>query len=50
MYQTYRCLILLYLGDKKDGTIAINYLPTEEILADRLTKALTPTKMKIFIK
>ncbi len=35
---------------EEDGTIAIDYLPTKEMLADGLTKALTPTKMKIFIK
>lgn len=30
--------------------IAIDYLPTEEMIADGLTKMLTPAKMKIFIE
>ena len=40
-----------YIREKeKDGTIAIDYLPTKEIIADGLTKTLTPAKMKIFIR
>lgn len=40
-----------YIREKEEnGTIAIDYLPTEEMIADELTKALTPAKMKIFIK
>ena len=35
---------------EEDGTIAIDYLPTEDILTDKLIKALTLTKMKIFVK
>ena len=40
-----------YIREKEeDGTIAIDYLPTEDMLADGLTKPLTPAKMKIFVK
>ena len=40
-----------YIWEKKDdGTIALDYLPKEEIIADGPTKALTPAKIKIFIK
>lgn len=40
-----------YIREKKeDGTIAIDYLPTEEMIADGLTKVLTSAKMKIFIE
>ncbi len=40
-----------YIREKeKDGTIAIDYLPIEEIIADGLTKGLTPVKMKVLIK
>ncbi len=40
-----------YIREKEeDSTITIDYLPTEEMLADGLTKALTPAKMKIFVK
>ena len=35
---------------EEDGTIASDYLPTEEMITDRLTKALTPAKMTIFIE
>lgn len=41
----------LYIREKeKDDTIAIDYLPIEDIIADGLTKGLTPVKMKVFIK
>ncbi len=40
-----------YIQEKEeDGTIAIDYLLTEEMLVNRLTKALTSAKMKIFVK
>lgn len=40
-----------YIREKEeDGTIAMDYPPKEEIIADGLTKALTPAKMRIFVK
>lgn len=40
-----------YIREKEeDGTIAIDYLSTEEIITDGLTKTLTSAKMKIFIE
>lgn len=35
---------------EEDGTIAINYLLIKKMMVDGLTKALIPTKIKIFIK
>lgn len=37
-------------GKKEDSTIAINYLPIEKMIINRLTKALISAKIKIFIK
>lgn len=40
-----------YIWEKeKDDMIVIDYLPIEEMIADKLTKAYTPTKIKIFVK
>ena len=40
-----------YIREKEeDGTIALDYLPKEDMIADDLTKDLTPTCMKVFIK
>ena len=35
---------------KEDSTIAIDYLLTKEMIADKLTKVLTPSKITIFIE
>ncbi len=35
---------------EEDRTIAINYVPTDSMIADKLTKAWTPARMKVFIK
>ena len=34
----------------QEKTIAVEYVPTEEILADALTKSLTKDKMKLLVK
>ncbi len=40
-----------YIRDKeKNGTITITYLPTEQMIAYSLTKALTPAEMKVFME
>ncbi len=40
-----------YIQEKEeDGTIAVDHLPTEDMIADGFTKALTPAGMKVFIE
>ncbi len=40
-----------YIWEKEeDGTIAVDSIPTDDMIADGLTKALTPAPMKVFIK
>ena len=35
---------------EEDGTIAIDYVPTEDMITDGLTKALTLARMKVFVE
>lgn len=40
-----------YIQEKEENSIIlIDYLPTKEMIIDRLTKALISAKIKIFIK
>ncbi len=40
-----------YIREKEeDGTIAVDYIPKEDIISDGLTKALTSAPMKVFIE
>ncbi len=52
-YQRTKHIDVLYHYIRKkeeDGMITIDYLLTEEMLVDGLTKTLTLIKMKIFVK
>lgn len=52
-YQNTKYIDVLYhyiWGKEKDDIIAIDYLLIKKMTEDRLTKALTLAKIKIFIK